>query len=32
MYGFHFTGVTANGVPLLELTHPAAVSLLGSFS
>jgi hypothetical protein len=32
MYGFHFTGVTANGVPRLELTHPAAVSLLGSFS
>jgi hypothetical protein len=32
LYGFHFTGVTANGVPLLELTQPAAVSLLGSFS
>ncbi len=24
-YGFHFTGLTANGVPLLELTQPAAV-------
>jgi hypothetical protein len=31
-YGFHFTGVTANGVPLLELTQPAAVRLQGSFS
>jgi hypothetical protein len=32
MYGFHFTGVTAKGVPFAELTQPAAVSLLGSFS
>jgi hypothetical protein len=24
-YGFHFTGVTASGVPLLELTQPASV-------
>ena len=32
MYGFHFTGATANGVPFAELTHPAAVSLLRSFS
>jgi len=31
-YGFHFTGVTTNKVPLLELTQPAAVSLQGSFS
>jgi hypothetical protein len=32
VYGFHFTGVTTNKVPLLELTQPAAVSLQGSFS
>jgi hypothetical protein len=32
MYGFHFIGVTANGVPLLELTQPAAVRLQGIFS
>jgi hypothetical protein len=32
VYGFHFTGVTANAVPFAELTQPAAVSLLGSFS
>jgi hypothetical protein len=32
VYGLHFTGVTTNKVPLLELTHPAAVSLQGSFS
>jgi hypothetical protein len=29
MYDFHFTGVTASGVPLLELTQPDAVSLHG---
>jgi hypothetical protein len=28
-YGFHFTGVTSSGVPLLELTQPDAVSLHG---
>jgi hypothetical protein len=28
-YGFHFTGVTASGVPLLELIQPDAVSLHG---
>jgi hypothetical protein len=28
-YGFHFTGVTDNGVPLPELTQPDAVSLHG---
>ena len=27
MYRFHFTGVTASGVPLLELIQPDAVSL-----
>jgi hypothetical protein len=27
--GFHFTGVTASGVPLLELIQPDAVSLHG---
>jgi hypothetical protein len=32
LYGFHFTGVTANGVPFAELTQPATVSRLGSFS
>ena len=32
MYAFHFTGVTANGVPFAELTQPVTVSLLGSFS
>jgi hypothetical protein len=26
-YGFHLTGMTASGVPLLELTQPDAVSL-----
>jgi hypothetical protein len=26
-YRFHFTGVTASGVPLLELIQPVAVSL-----
>jgi hypothetical protein len=31
-HGLHFTGVTTNKVPLLELTQPAAVSLQGSFS
>jgi hypothetical protein len=28
-YRFHFTGVTASGVPLLELIQPVAVSLHG---
>jgi hypothetical protein len=28
-YGFHFTGVTVSGVPLLELIQPDAVSLHG---
>jgi hypothetical protein len=28
-YGFHLTGVTASGVPLLELTQPDAVRLHG---
>jgi len=28
-YGFHLTGVTASGVPLLELTQPYAVRLHG---
>jgi hypothetical protein len=28
-YGFHLTGVTASGVPLLELTQPDAVLLHG---
>jgi hypothetical protein len=27
--GFHFTGVTTSGVPLLELTQPDSVSLHG---
>jgi hypothetical protein len=27
-YRLHATGVTARGVPLIELTQPAAVSLL----
>jgi hypothetical protein len=31
-YGFHFTGVTASGVPLFELTHPAEVRLHGEGS
>jgi hypothetical protein len=31
-YGFHFTGVTASGVPLFELTHPADVRLHGEGS
>jgi hypothetical protein len=31
-YGFHFTGVTASGVPLFELTQPAAVRLQGEGS
>ena len=31
-YGFHFTGVTASGVPLFELTQPAAVRLHGEGS
>ena len=30
LYGFHFTGVTASGVPLVELIQPDAVSLHGS--
>jgi len=29
LYGFHLTGVTASGVPLLELTQPDAVRLHG---
>jgi hypothetical protein len=32
MYDFHFIGVTANGVPLLKLTQPAAVRLQRIFS
>ena len=28
-YGFHLPGVTASGVPLLELTQPDAVRLHG---
>jgi hypothetical protein len=28
-YGFHLAGVTASGVPLLELTQPDAVRLHG---
>jgi hypothetical protein len=28
-HGFHFTGVTVRGVPLLELIQPDAVSLHG---
>jgi hypothetical protein len=31
-YGFHCKGVTASGVPLPELTQPAAVSLNGLWS
>jgi hypothetical protein len=31
-YGFHFTGLTARGVPFAELTQPAGVNLEGAFS
>jgi hypothetical protein len=31
-YGFHWSGVTASGVPLLALTQPATVSLNGDLS